>query len=129
VHVSETGPAVAVTVAVADEDPTTAVSVTGWEFVRELVPAVNVAVVALAATVTVAGTASTAGTLSDSATTVPPEGAAFESVTVHDVLALEATVVGTHCSDVTRIGASKEIVAVVDVPLREAETVADSLFL
>ena len=128
-HVSETGPAVAATIAVVDEDPTTAVSVTGCVLVKELVLAVNVAVVAFAATVTVAGTASTVDALSDSDTTVPPEGAAFESVTVHKMLALEANVAGPHCSDVTRTGANKEIVVVVDMPLRETETVADSLFL
>jgi hypothetical protein len=54
----------------------------------------KVALVAPAATVTLAGTVATAGSAMDSATTVPPTGAAFVNVTVPVTLAPLTTVVG-----------------------------------
>lgn len=66
-----------------------------WEL--DMVPAMawKLAVVAPAATVTEAGTVK-ALLLSESVTTVPPVGAASDSVTVQVVEAPEPTVVGVH---------------------------------
>src|SRR5438132_981349 len=73
--------------------------------------ALNVAVVAIAATVTEAGIVRTARLL-ESVTAVPPVGAAFDKVTAQGVLALEAREAAVHCSDETSQGAPREIEAV-----------------
>jgi hypothetical protein len=62
--------------------------------------------------------------LEDSATVVPPAGAALDKVTVQEVLALEARLEAAHWRDDRLTGASKEIVAGNEAPPREAVTVA-----
>src|SRR5215469_2855110 len=90
--------------------------------------AVKVAVVALAATVAEAGTVN-AALLEERETVVPPVGAALESVTVQVLLALDARVVGAHCTEERLTGACKLTVAVWDALLRVAVTVAVPLEL
>jgi len=86
------------------------------------VVAVKVAVVAPAATVTDAGTVSRA-LLSDTVTVVAAVGA-FDSVTVHVLLAEEFRLVGVQANDVSVTGATRLMVAVCDTPFRVAVTVA-----
>ena len=64
----------------------------------EIVPAdaVKAAELALAGTVRVPGTVNREGRLLDRETVTPPAGAAFESVTVHEVLTLEARLAAPH---------------------------------
>ena len=78
--------------------------------------------VELAATVTDAGTVSSA-LLSDTVTVVAAVGA-FDSVTVHVLLAEEFKLAGEQASDMSVTGATKLIVAVCDAPLRVAVTIA-----
>lgn len=99
-HVTETGPAVAVTVVVLEEEPTAAVMVTACDPVNAPLTTVNTAEVALAGTVIKAGTSNMAGALLLRETTVPPAGAPLDSVAVQDVVALDPKVVVAHCSDV-----------------------------
>jgi hypothetical protein len=65
--------------------------------------AVNVPVVAPAATIIDAGTVN-AVLLSESVTVTPPEDAACASVTVQVEVPLEGTVAGEHCNPVTVLG-------------------------
>jgi hypothetical protein len=52
-----------------------------------------------------------------SVTATPPLGAAFDSVTVQLLLALDPSVVGLHCSDETVVDATRLMVAVLELPL------------
>jgi hypothetical protein len=69
-----------------------------------------------AATVTVAG-AEKAALLLLTAIAAPPNAAAFESVTVHVLLAAELRLVGLHVSEATLTGATKERDADAEVAL------------
>jgi hypothetical protein len=88
--------------------------------------AVKVAVVAPDCTSTEAGTVKAETRLLDSATVVPPAGAAFETVTVQVVEAEAVRLVLAHCSDVMVIGTMGAVIAMaaeaLDVP-KEAVTV------
>jgi hypothetical protein len=97
---NDTGPAVAVKPVETVELPRVAVTVTLEDPVNAPVLAEKLAVVAFAATVTLAGTVITWELPSDSETTVPPVGAAPDSVTVQDVLAWEDSVVAGQLSPV-----------------------------
>lgn len=79
---------------------------------------------AFAGTVTEAGAIKTEGAVSDNVTTAPPEGAAWESVTVQVAVAFELRVLGTHCKDDTKIWVCSETAALAEEPLSEAVTVA-----
>lgn len=68
--------------------------VTGVETPTANVVAVNVALVAPAATVTVAGTVAAAVLLLESVTTAPPDGAPLDNVTVPCELEPPVTLVG-----------------------------------
>ena len=94
-HTSDTGPAVAVNPVDTVELPSVAVTVALEDPVNAPVLAVKLALVAFAATVTLAGTA-IAFEPPESVTTAPPVGAAADSVTVQDVLALVASVLAPH---------------------------------
>jgi hypothetical protein len=96
VHTRDTGPAVAVRLVDTDEIPTLAVKVTLDVPVNAPVLAVKLAVPAFAATVTLAGTLIMVEPVAASVTIAPPVGAAACSVTVHDVLALVASVLAPH---------------------------------
>jgi hypothetical protein len=86
--------------------------------------AVNIAVVAVAATVTDGGTVSTE-LFDESATAEPAEGAAADRVTVQLEVLPEATAAGAHTSPVTVGGAGVTVTAeVAVVAFREAVTVA-----
>ena len=90
-----------------------------------LAPAValNVAVVAPAATVTVPGTVSNA-LLLPSVTLEPPVGAVCVNVNVHVLTALCPTLVGLHATVDTSTGANRLMVAVFELVPRVAVTVA-----
>ncbi len=88
--------------------------------------AVKEAVVEEAATVTDAGTFSTE-LLEDNDTVSPPEGAAPDSVTVHEVLLLEARLEAVHVNEDRLTGATSEIGRDNEVPLRDAVMVAVEL--
>jgi len=92
--------AVMVRVAVLLAPLRVAVMVGVWLEVTVAAMAVNVAVVAPEATVTDAGTVRAEVLLLERVTTEPPEGAAFERVTVQVVVARIARVVLAHCRDV-----------------------------
>ena len=85
--------------------------------------ALKVAVVDPAATVTDAGTVSEALLLA-SVTLDPPAGAVWVNVTVHVLTALCPRLVGLHAKPETSTGASRLIVAVCELLLRVAVTVA-----
>ena len=85
--------------------------------------ALNVAVVAPAATDTNAGTVSEALLLA-SVTLDPPAGAVWVSVTVHVLTALCPRLVGLQAIPETRTGASRPIVAVCELVPRVAVTLA-----
>jgi hypothetical protein len=85
--------------------------------------ALNVAVVAPAATVTDAGTVTEALLLA-SVTPDPPAGAGCVSVTVHVPTALGPRLVGVHATPETSTGASRLIAAVCELLPRVAVTVA-----
>ena len=85
--------------------------------------ALNVAVVAPAATVTDAGTVSKA-LLLPSVTLDPPVGAVCVKVTVHVLTALCPTLVGLHATPDTSTGATRLIVAVCELVPRVVVTVA-----
>jgi hypothetical protein len=88
-----------------------------------VVVALNVAVVAAAATVTDAGTVK-AALLSEIAIAAPPVGAALLRVTVQVLEAFGPRLVGLHASEETTTGATRLIVALAEVPLYVAVTVA-----
>jgi len=88
--------------------------------------AVKVAEEAPPATVTEAGVESTE-LLSEIATARPPEGAAWESVTVQVADALELREVGEQAREVKVAGATRDNAADCEAPLRVAVTVADWL--
>lgn len=79
---------------------------------------------ALAGTVRVPGTVNRDGRLLDSETTIPPAEAALVSVTVHEVLALEARLLAAHCKAESVAGATSERVAAADEPFSVAVIVA-----
>jgi hypothetical protein len=85
--------------------------------------AVKVAVVDADVTVTEAGTVSTP-TLLDRLTAAPPALAAFDSVTVQVEFAPVPRLVGLHDTALTTVAAASEMVAVCELPFREAVTVA-----
>ena len=85
--------------------------------------ALNVAVVAPAATVTDGGTVSEALLLA-SVTLEPPVGAVWVSVTVHVLTALCPRLVGLHATLETSTGAKRLIAAVCELVPRVAVTVA-----
>ena len=62
-------------------------------------------------------------------TDAPPVGAAFDNVTVHELLAFDPKLVGLHTSELTNTGATKLIVAGAELPLYVAVTVAVRLLL
>ena len=88
-----------------------------------VVVALNVAVVAPAATVTVPGTVSVALVLA-SATLAPPAGAACVKVTEHALEAFCPRLVGLHASEDTRADATRLTVAFAELPLYVAVMVA-----
>ena len=100
-----------------------AVRVTLWLVVTVPAVAVKVVEVLLAATVTEVGSVS-AELLSESATLVPPVGAAWLRVTVQVVEAPELTLVGLQVSAEIAVGATRLRVAVWEAPFRVAVTVA-----
>ena len=83
----------------------------------------NVAVVAVAATVTDTGTVSVVLVFA-SVTDAPPAGATLVRVTVQVLDAFCTTLVGLHASDDTRTGATRPIVALAELLLYVAVTVA-----
>ena len=85
--------------------------------------ALNVAVVAPAATVTVPGTVSKA-LLLPSVTLDPPVGAVCVKVTVHVLTALCPTLAGLHATPDTSTGATRLIAAVCELVPKVAVTVA-----
>ena len=93
------------------------VAVTTAVWSEPMVPAValNVAVVEPAATVTDPATVSRI-LLLESETTVPPLGAVFVSVTVHELVAPVLSVVGTQARELRLIGADKVNDAVFETP-------------
>ena len=113
--------------AVVAEDPLReALIVTDWLEVTAAAETVKVAVEEPLATATEAGVVS-AALLSERATE-RPEGAAWERVTVQVAEALEATVVGEHCTLVTVTDGAETVMAVLaEDPLREALIVTDWL--
>ncbi len=62
-------------------------------------------------------------------TDAPPVGAGFDSVTVHELLAFDTRLVGLHANELTNTGATKLIVAGLELPLYVAVTVAVRLLL
>jgi hypothetical protein len=80
------------------------------------VVALKVAEVAAAATVTEAGAVSVALVLV-SVTAAPPVGAAWARVTVHVLEALGPRLVGLQASEETRLGATRLMVALAELPL------------
>ena len=88
-----------------------------------VVVALNVAVVAAAATVTDAGTVNVA-LLFVSVTTAPPVGAACVSVTVQVLEAFCPKLVGLHASEDISTGATRLTVAFAELPLYVAVMVA-----
>lgn len=90
-----------------------------------IVPAValNVAVVALARTLTEAGRDRMLAMAPEIVTEAPLAGAALVSVMVQVEVALDASVVGVHCSVETRPGITRGMVAEEAAPFRVAVTV------
>lgn len=93
---------------------------------EEIVPAlaVKLAVVAVAGTMTEAGSVRRLGMAPEMVTETPPVGAAPLKLTVQVALVLEASVGALHCREETKTGASRESVADLEEPLRDAVTVA-----
>jgi hypothetical protein len=94
-----------------------------WSLGMAAVLALKVAELAAAATVTDAGTVSVELVL-DSETEAPPEGAALVRETVQVLEAFGPRAAGAQASEETRIGATRDTLAEVDVPLNEAVRVA-----
>jgi len=113
--------AVMVRVAVLLAPLRVAVMVGVWLEVTAAAVAIKVAVVAAEATVTEAGTVKAEVLLLERSTTEPPEGAAFERVTVQVVVEEAARVVLAHCKELRVIAAAETVrVAVLLMPLRVA---------
>lgn len=118
-----TVPATREIVAVDEDPPAEAVTVTVWEADMADVLAVKEAVAAPAGTVTEDGVDSEAELL-EIVTATPPEGAAADSVIVQEAFAFAPNVVAPHCSPVT-LGATVNATDVVaEVPFKEAVMVA-----
>ncbi len=62
-------------------------------------------------------------------TDAPPVGAAFVSVTVHELVAFDPKLVGLHTSELIKTGVTKLMVAGLELPLYVAVTVAIRLLL
>ena len=62
-------------------------------------------------------------------TDAPPVGAAFDNVTVQELVAFDPKLVGLHTSELTNTGATRLIVAGLELPLYVAVTVAVRLLL
>jgi len=62
-------------------------------------------------------------------TDAPPVGAAFDNVTVHELLAFDPKLVGLHTNELTKTGATRLMVAGAELPLYVAVTVAVRLLL
>ena len=105
--------------AVAEDPFNVAVRIAVWFASTVPVEILNAALTFPAATVTDAGAVNTGAPLLVSVTTAPPAGAAFDSVTVHDVLLLEASDVNVHAIPRGVGSVSSEMVAVA-VPLNVA---------
>jgi hypothetical protein len=88
-----------------------------------VVDALNVAVVAAAATVTDTGTVRVVLVLV-SVTSAPPAGATLVRVTVHVLEEFRPRLAGLHPNDDTRTGATRPIVALAELLLYVAVTVA-----
>jgi hypothetical protein len=111
-------------VAVRELVPSVAVTVALWLLaILAAAVALNVAVVAPAATITVPGTVNSA-LLLPSATFEPPVGATWASVTVHVLTPLCPRLVGLHTRVDTSAGATRLIVAVCELVPSVAVTVA-----
>ena len=117
------GLGVTFTVAVA-LPPSVAVRVTVCGVVTTAAVAVNVADVALPATLTEAGTGSAVELLDAKVTVLPPAGAPWFKVTVHVVVAPDATLAGAHASvDTARLGATVTVAVVLPPRLAVIVTV------
>jgi hypothetical protein len=112
-----------VMVAVAELPLYVAVTIALWLLETVVVVALKEAVVAPDATVIDAGTVK-AALLSEIAIVPPPVGAALLSVTVQVLEALGPRVVGLQLSDDTSTDADRVIVAVAELPLYVAVTIA-----
>src|SRR5580658_10739052 len=111
-------------VALCEELPKFAVTVPDWLVVIAAAVALKVAEVLFAGTVTDAGTMS-AVLLLESPTALPPNGAAWLSVTVQVLAAPEFTLVGVHARVETSVGATRLKVVFWEAPFRTAVIVAD----
>jgi hypothetical protein len=94
-----------------------AVTVPLWSELTAPVLTVNEPVVDSVPTVSVAGTVNPVNPLAPRLMTAPPAGAAFESVRVQLLLALDPSVAGLHCSDEITVGATRLMFADCDVLL------------
>ena len=79
---------------------------------------------AAAGTVTETGKVRMLGMAPERATTAPPVGAALFKVMVQVVLAFEESVAAAHCREEINEEATREIVALLEEPLKAAVTVA-----
>ena len=124
-HASEdtTTGATRLTVAFAELPLYVAVTVALWSLGMAVVAALNVAVVAAAATVTDTGTVRVV-LVFVSVTNAPPVGAVLVSVTVQVLEAFGPTLVGLHESEDTRAGAARPMVALAELLLYVAVTIA-----
>lgn len=110
------------------DEPSVALTLAVPAAVTRPAVAVNVALVVFAGMVTEAGTVRVA-LFEDSVTTLLFVGSGYESVTVHEVVALLARLFERHCSDDRVNGAWRLTVAVCDAPLRVAVTIAVALLV
>jgi len=102
-----------------------AMIVTPWFWLTLPALILKVRELELALTVTDAGRLNSLE-LANSVTTMPPAGAAVESVTVQDVLVPEANVVGEHENlETDTLATTSDKVVVLDAKFRVAVTVAD----
>src|SRR5580700_2951547 len=118
--------AIRLKVALCEELPKVAETVPDWLVVIVPTVALKVAEVLFAATVTDAGTVSEA-LLLESPTALPPDGAAWLSVTVQVLAAPEFTLVGVQASAETSVGAIRFKVALCEELPKVAVTVPDWL--
>jgi hypothetical protein len=88
-----------------------------------VVLALKLPVVAPAATATEVGTVSAAWLLLKD-TAAPPAGAGLVSVTVHELVAFGPRLVGLHASEDTSTGATRLMLAVLEVLFNVAVTIA-----